>query len=124
MSNVATLPKKNESGIVPAGHRLLVKPDEYMRSYKGVIEIPENIKERSQNAQTAGTVIAIGSTAYLHKEFGGGKHWCKVGDRVAFARYGGIQLTGKDGEIYRIVEDDDILALLDAEVNFDTEATY
>jgi len=122
--NVTALKSSNPSGIIPAGHRVLVKPDVYMESYKGVIEIPEDIKGRSQNAQTAGTVISIGSTAYLQKEFGDGKHWCKAGDRVAFARYGGIQLTGKDDETYRIIEDDDIIALLDAEVSFDLENTY
>jgi len=111
-------------GIAPAGHRILVKPDEFHKAYQGVIEIPENIKERSQNAQTAGTVIAVGLTAYEQKEFGNGVKWVKPGDRVAFARYGGKTLSGKDGKQYRIIEDDDVIAHLHSDVAFDEEATY
>jgi len=122
--SVTKLKTANVSGIIPAGHRILVKPDEYMKSYEGVIEIPDLIKGRSQNAQTAGTVIDVGLTAYKQREFGNGVQWCQPGDRVAFARYGGIQLTGKDKETYRIIEDGEILALLHPDVNFDTENTY
>ena len=111
-------------GISPAGHRVLVKPDEYMESYQGIIQIPDKIKDRSQNAQTAGTVIAVGLTAYQQREFGNGVQWVKPGDRVAFARYGGKQLTGKDGKQYRIIEDDDIIAHLHKDVSFDEEITY
>lgn len=111
-------------GIAPAGHRVLVKPDEFFESYQGVIQMPENVKERSQNAQTAGSVVAVGLTAYQQKEFGNGTHWVKPGDRVAFARYGGKQLKGTDGKLYRIIEDDDVLAHLHEDVSFDEENTY
>jgi co-chaperonin GroES (HSP10) len=125
MSNVAKLkPKVNLSGIVPAGHRVLVKADEYMKSYSGIIEIPQDVKDRSQNAQTTGTVIALGSTAYAQREFGNGVAWCAPGDRVMFARYGGIQVKGKDKKTYRILTDEDIFALVDEEVSFDLDSTY
>jgi co-chaperonin GroES (HSP10) len=123
MSNVVEL-KPHNCGITPAGHRVLVQPDEYMKSYQGVIVMPPNLKERSSNAQTAGTVIALGTTAYAQREFGNGVTWCKPGDRVMFARYGGTQIKGKDGETYRIIVDEDILALLDDEVSFDLDSTY
>lgn len=111
-------------GIAPAGHRVLVRPDEYMESYQGVIQIPENIRERSQNAQTAGEVVAVGMTAYEQREFGNGVKWVKPGDRVAFARYGGKQLTGKDGKLYRIILDEDVVAILHKDVSFDKDSTY
>lgn len=111
-------------GIAPAGHRILVRPDEYFKAYQGVIEIPETIKDRSQNAQTAGEVIAVGLTAYQQKEFGNGVQWVRPGDRIAFSRYGGKQLKGKDGKTYRIIEDDDVVAVLDEAVSFDNDSTY
>ena len=115
---------QRQCGIIPAGHRVLVQADEYMKSYEGVIEIPQNVKDRSQNAQTAGTVIALGTTAYQEQGFGNGTCWCQPGDRVMFARYGGVQVMGKDKKTYRILPDQDIFAIIDKEVTFDVENTY
>jgi co-chaperonin GroES (HSP10) len=123
MSNVVKL-KPNDCGIKPAGHRVLVKPDEYMKSYQGVIEMPPNLKDRSQNAMTAGSVVSVGKTAYQERGFGNGVAWCAPGDRVMFSRYGGTQIKGKDGGTYRIVADEDILALLDDDISFDLDSTY
>ena len=107
-----------ECGINPAGAKILVKPDVFMKSYQGVIAIPDTVRERSQHAQTAGFVVKIGNTAYQQREFGNGVPWCKVGDRVAFARYGGIAFKAK-GEQYRVIHDDDIVAVLDEDISFD-----
>lgn len=111
-------------GISPAGHRVLVRPDEYMKSYGGVIEIPKPIKERSQHAQMAGEVVAVGQTAWQEKGFGDGVPWCKPGDRVGFARYGGKPLRGKDGKQYRVFNDEDIVCHLSEDCSFDDESTY
>lgn len=107
-----------DCGITPAGPRILVKPDQFMKAYQGSIVIPETVKDRSQYAQTAGYVVKIGITAYQQREFGDGVAWCKPGDRVAFARYGGIVLKGK-GEQFRLLNDDDIVAVLSEDVSFD-----
>jgi co-chaperonin GroES (HSP10) len=106
-------------GITPAGPRILVKPDEFMESYQGAIAIPDTVKSRSQYAQTAGYVVAVGSTAYKQREFGDGVAWCKVGDRIGFARYGGIVYRGVDGVQYRVISDDDVLTILSEEVKLD-----
>jgi co-chaperonin GroES (HSP10) len=42
--------------------------------------------------------------------------WCKVGDKVAFAKYAGLLYQGKDGVKYRMVNDGDITAVLDSDV--------
>lgn len=107
-----------DCGITPAGPRILVKPDQFMKSYQGSIVIPETVKDRSQYAQTAGYVVKVGATAYQQREFGDGVQWCKPGDRVAFARYGGISVKAK-GEQFRLLNDDDIVAILSDEISFD-----
>jgi co-chaperonin GroES (HSP10) len=136
MSKVAELPQNTvgygpgckaaleSCGIAPAGHKVLVKADEYMKSYEGIIEIPAPIKDKSQHAQTAGVVVAVGLTAYQDKDFGNGTLWCKPGDRVGFARYGGLAIKGNDGSPYRILNDADILCHLANDVSFDKESTY
>ena len=43
--------------------------------------------------------------------------WCKVGDKVIFAKYAGLLYLGKDGKQYRMVNDKDITGTLDADVD-------
>jgi len=113
--------KWEKCGIVPAGHRVLVRPDVFMKSYQGAIVIPDTVRDRSQHAQTAGYVVKVGSTAYQQREFGGGVPWCKPGDRVTFARYGGVAFR-VNGEQYRVIHDDDIVSLIDEGISFDEES--
>ena len=41
-----------------------------------------------------------------------------IGDRVAFAKYGGLQMEGADGEEYRVLNDTDITAQVDEGLEF------
>lgn len=94
--------------ITPAGHRVLVKPDPLEEKSKGGILLPND--ERKEKAQIVGTVIAIGKTAW--KAFDDGEPWCKVGDKVYFAQYGGylVRDTETDEE-FRLLNDEDICAV-------------
>ncbi len=101
----------NKSGIAPAGHRVLIKPEKIEEITKGGIVIPQDAQDQEQFAVENGEVIEIGKEAWsldTHK----GK-WAKVGDKIAFARYGGKVMEGKDGEHYRLMNDEDILAVLE-----------
>ena len=49
--------------------------------------------------------------------------FAEVGDRVIFAKYGGLQELGKDGNYYRVMKDKDITATCDKEVNFSSIAS-
>lgn len=117
----------NNSGIYPVGDRVLIKPDSLEETTEGGIVIPESIHEKHALAQSIGTVIAVGPDAWIDhvekspegsKTVGFSKPFAKPGDRVCFARYGGIQIPGKDGEEYRIMNDVDITAVVDPEVDF------
>ena len=103
--------------ILPVGFRVLVRVERHKESTKkGNIMIPETIQDREVKGGFVGTVVALGPTAY--KGFDNGEPWVKVGDKVIFRQYSGIdnnQLTLADskldrdkGDMLRIINDDDI----------------
>ena len=63
-------------------------------------------------ANTIGIVVAMGDNCFVEQP----SPWCKVGDKVAFAKYAGLLYTGKDGKNYRMINDGDITATLDEDV--------
>lgn len=104
--------------IQPVLHRILVKPfrledidPDIARAKALGIELVNSEKKREQAAVDKGEVIAIGATAF--KDFGTDSP-IKVGDTVAFAKYGGKSI--KDGEVeYTLLNDEDIIAILTKE---------
>jgi chaperonin GroES len=126
----------NKSGIYPSGNRILIKPDALEEKTEGGIIIPPKERERHQQAQTAGILIAVGPDAWSHmtkktyrvidgelrlvemETSGYSDPFAEEGDRVTFARYGGLQVRGEDGEMYRILNDEDITARVSDEVEF------
>lgn len=99
----------NNSGIIPKGHRILVLPEAVEEvSAGGIIMATATQQQREQMGQTDGVVIAIGATAFSDL----GEPWCKVGDRVIFAKYAGLMRKGKDEKEYRIINDLDVVGLL------------
>ena len=126
----------NETGIDPCGNRVLVRPEVIDRMTEGGIAIPESIAEQHQGAQAVGYLAAKGPDAWRHltkkrarlidgglkvvevETTGYSKDWAEVGDRVAFAKYGGQPVVGEDGLNYRIMNDEDITAIVSEEVSF------
>jgi len=105
----------NESGIYPVGNRVLVLPDVIEEKTEGGIFIPDQISERHGMAQTLGILVDLGADSFDgYKE-----NFATPGDRVCFAKYGGLSVRGKDGKQYRIINDVDITAKVDEEVVFD-----
>jgi chaperonin GroES len=91
----------------PLGDRVLVEPVEEKEVKKGGILIPDTAKEKP----TEGIVRAVGTG----KRDEDGKRIpieVKEGDRVLITKYGGteIKLDGKD---YKILNGDDVLAVLE-----------
>ena len=55
-------------------------------------------------------MISVGSTAF--KDYGG-EAWCKEGDLVAYARYGGKLIKDpKTQEDFLVLNDEDIIAII------------
>ena len=127
----------NPSGITPSGDRVIVKPDEIETVTAGGIVIPDTEADKYAGAQSIGTLVAVGPDAWLHdvektfrvidntqlklievKKRGYSQPFAVVGDRVAFAKYGGLRVEGEDGSVYRILNDEDITAVVSEDVNF------
>lgn len=119
----------NESGILPYLDRVLVDPDEIEELTDGGIYIPDQVAEKHQQAQATGTLIAVGPDAYrkfrtvisrlidgqmrvveIQEDGYDPEFTPKAGDRVVFAKYGGIDVQGVDGKKYKIMNDRDITA--------------
>jgi len=90
----------------PLGDRVLVEPAEEKETKKGDIIIPDTAKEKP----TEGIVVALGTG----KTDDDGKKIpfeVKKGDRVLVSKYGGTEIK-LDGKEYKILNSDDILAVV------------
>lgn len=101
--------KKNDSGIYPVGVSVLVLPDPVEQTTEsGIVLSTHEQHGREEMGQTDGIVIAIAENAYFDEN----KPRCEVGDRVIMAKYAGMVRIGLDGLTYRLIKDDDVVALL------------
>ena len=92
--------------VKPLGDRVLVEPVEEKEVKKGGIIIPDSAKEKP----TEGIIVALGTG----KTDDDGKKIpfeVKKGDRVLVSKYGGTEIK-LDGKEYKILNSDDILALI------------
>jgi chaperonin GroES len=102
-------PKKNNMAInlKPLGDRVLVEPAEEKETKKGGIIIPDTAKEKP----TEGIIRALG-TGKTDEDGKKVPFEVKVGDRVLVSKYGGTEIK-LDGKEYKILNSDDILAVID-----------
>ena len=99
--------------IKPCGHRVLVKLKQFEEVSQGgiIISTGEDIN-RQRFAMQEAVVEALGPTAF--KAFDDGVPWCSVGDKVLIVKYSGEDREDPEtGIIFRIVNDDDICAILE-----------
>ena len=101
--------EKSTVGWEPAGHRILVKPDDPPEKI-GQLYVPNSVKASRAVENVKGVIVKIGMTAW--KAFDQGEPWAKVGDRIAFAKYGGFILEDeKTNEQFRCLNDEDVIAI-------------
>lgn len=89
----------------PLGDHVLVKPLSKEEKTRGGIILPDTAKEKPQ----AGEVIAVGPGRILDN----GTRVLpevKTGDKVIYAKYGGMEIKLEDDE-YLILRETDILAI-------------
>jgi len=93
--------------IRPLADRVLIKPMDATDELKGGIFIPDSAKEKPQE----GEIVAVGTGKRDEKgdliAFN-----VKVGDKVLLPKYGGTEIKYGE-EVYQIVREDDILAVID-----------
>lgn len=102
----------NKSGIHPLGRAVLVKP--YTPEIKrGLIELPPEVLSRTIQLDQRAIVIEIGPMAWRDE-----LPRAKFGDKVMVSKFAGALIVGpKDGEQYRIVNDNDIFASIEENEN-------
>lgn len=98
---------KNESGCVPIGDRVLVRPD-IAASSSGGIQIPDQVVDRAQLSSTSGVVVELGDGAFKWssdrtRPFEGEKP--EVGSRVYYDKFAGKIILGDDGVEYVLMDD-------------------
>lgn len=101
----------NKSGIIPLEYKVLILPDKPEEKTSGGIYLPDDLREKEEMAEIAGTLVDIGPDAFTYDD---GAPWTlqpKTGSRILFAKYAGVYCKGDDGENYRLINDKDVLAI-------------
>lgn len=92
--------------VKPLGDRVLVEPAEEKEVKKGGIIIPDSAKEKPQES----VVVALG-TGRTDDDGNKVPFEVKKGDTVLVSKYGGTEIK-IDGKDYKILNSDDILAIV------------
>ena len=97
----------------PAGHRVLIKLKTVEEEYKtSSIVLPEELKARHQAGIVSGEVVELGFTAF--RAYDDGEPWCKVGDKVLFVQYSGLNYEDKEtNTMYQVINDEDVIAVIE-----------
>lgn len=111
----------NMSGIRPTEFNILIRPDKVEDSIKvkrpdgTVVELykPNTTVDREQAAAVKGTMIAVSPLAFTYERWPEGSVKPVAGDRVAYQKYAGMKITGKDGVDYILAKDKDVACTLD-----------
>lgn len=102
----------NKLGITPVGNRLIVDQDNLETTTPGGIVLKLENEAAEQAGQIAGKVVAVGDDCYYQYD----TPWCKVGDRVLFAKFAGKTLNDvTTGKSYLVMNDIDVVALINEE---------
>jgi len=104
----------NESGISVSGDRVLIDPEVIEEKSEGGIIIAESIREQHGISNVFGKLVGVGKDCWTDYD----APFAQVGDRVVFAKFGGLFITGEDGVDYRIFNDTDIIATVSDGVKY------
>ena len=98
------------------GYRVLIKPDT-LEDFDPVIAsakktglvIAEAEERKELTAVDTGVVVQVGPVAFADR--GGAENWCKVGDRVSYARHGGkfVKDPTNPENKFLVLNDEDIV---------------
>jgi co-chaperonin GroES (HSP10) len=108
---------RNESGYHPIGEKVLVLTDQCADTSSGGVDLPPEVVERMTSAAEMGVIVELGASAFnwmadrSHRWEGPKPN---VGQRVFIERYSGQLCLGKDGQVYRILDDKNIGATMEA----------
>jgi chaperonin GroES len=88
----------------PCLYRIKVKPDTVEEKTAGGIILPGSVKDQEKAATVTGTVVTVGPSAFE------GADVLNPGDRILFAKYGGL-IHREGEEEFRFLNDSDLIAI-------------
>src|SRR3990167_7804977 len=98
----------------PTYNRVLVKLGSVEEKTKGGIVISDAYANRAAKGAQLVTVVELGPDAFHDTRTE--REWCQEGDKVFIVRYCGEDYVDpKTNEMYRIINDVDIIAIVDDE---------
>lgn len=107
----------NESGITPLGDSVIIKIDRASDKIgkTGMLVAAPSMQKTHDRASQTGLVVAVGDGAFVwtadrSRPWSGTKP--QPGDRVFFGRYAGEPYQGDDGDLYVILTDTQVHAIL------------
>ena len=105
---------KQEIGKVPepTGFRIVLFPLLLESKTKAGLHLTDETITEAQIATNVCRVLKVGPDAYKDKERFPNGAWCKATDWVLITKYAGSRIRIEGGEL-RIVNDDEILAVID-----------
>ena len=106
--------KKDELEKVPqpSGWRMVLFPLKLQGKTKGGVLLTDDTVTESQVTTNICKVLKMGPECYKDKDKFPSGPWCKEGDWVLITRYAGSRIRIDGGEL-RIINDDEILAVVD-----------
>ena len=96
----------------PTGYRITLFPLKLDSKTKSGIHLTDETVQESQLTTNICKVLKIGPDAYKDKDKFPTGPWCKEDDWVLITRYAGSRIRIDGGEL-RIINDDEILAVID-----------
>ena len=87
-------------GLVPFGPNILIRMDKCATASAGGVILLDDLVERMDEASVTGCIYAMGDDA-----FRGQQSKPEIGQRVYIEKYSGIKARGKDGGLYRVVDE-------------------
>lgn len=103
---------ENPSGIVPTEYKILVLPDDVPERSAGGIVIPPWCRDQRQGACQTGVIIAVAEEAFsfvAEKDV----RIPRVGERIAYTKYAGMTVPGRDKKVYKLMNDKDVAGILE-----------
>ena len=96
----------------PTGYRIVLFPLKLDSKTKSGIILTDDTVAESQITTNICKVLKVGPDAYKDKDKFPTGPWCKTDDWVLITRYAGSRIKIDGGEL-RIINDDEILAVID-----------
>ena len=107
-----TTKKEVETVPEPTGFRIVLFPLLLEKKTKGGLHLTDETVAEAQISTNVCKVLRVGPDAYKDKNRFPNGAWCKEKDWVLITKYAGSRIRIDGGEL-RIVNDDEILAVID-----------